>query len=315
MRVAAIETEAEAEAERNPWKDRLAIFNMRSIEWLGMHVPRPAGLRVASVAFAALHRAQRDGQREVVAQNLSRVLGYPPGSPLVRRAVWEAYQLYGRYWYETYAMRSMSAEEVNRRFSIDGVGHIDRALEAGRGIICALPHMGNWDAAGHWLCLNGYRMSAVAEELKPKEVFELFLKHRRALGMGIVPLSEGRNVGAELVRLLSENEVITLVADRDLTDRGVEVEMFGEPRQLPAGPAYLSLATGSPLSPSAVYTTPEGWHTIIEPPLQIERSGSMREDVSALTRLLAARFERLISAAPTDWHMFQPAWPDERPPA
>jgi len=75
MRVAAIETEAEAEAERNPWKDRLAIFNMRSIEWLGMHVPRPAGLRVASVAFAALHRAQRDGQREVVAAEAAALAG------------------------------------------------------------------------------------------------------------------------------------------------------------------------------------------------------------------------------------------------
>jgi lauroyl/myristoyl acyltransferase len=34
----------------------------------------------------------------------------------------------------------------------------------------------------------------------------------------------------------------------------------------------------------------------------------MRADVTALTRLLAKRFERAISAAPTQWHMFQPAW-------
>ncbi len=34
----------------------------------------------------------------------------------------------------------------------------------------------------------------------------------------------------------------------------------------------------------------------------------MRQDVTALTRLLAERFERSISAAPTQWHMFQPAW-------
>jgi KDO2-lipid IV(A) lauroyltransferase len=37
----------------------------------------------------------------------------------------------------------------------------------------------------------------------------------------------------------------------------------------------------------------------------------MRADVTALTRLLAKRFERAISAAPTQWHMFQPAWGPE----
>jgi phosphatidylinositol dimannoside acyltransferase len=88
----------------------------------------------------------------------------------------------------------------------------------------------------------------------------------------------------------------------------VSVEMFGEERRMPPGPAMLSLVTGSPLLPAACYDTQEGWVTYIEPPLEIERTGDMREDVSGLTRLLARRFERAIAAAPTQWHMFQPAW-------
>jgi lauroyl/myristoyl acyltransferase len=52
----------------------------------------------------------------------------------------------------------------------------------------------------------------------------------------------------------------------------------------------------------------------ISEPLQIERTGNMRQDVTALTRLLAADWERGIAAKPTDWHMFQPAW-DFREPA
>jgi lauroyl/myristoyl acyltransferase len=171
--------------------------------------------------------------------------------------------------------------------------------------------MGNWDAAGHWLCLQGYRMTAVAEELRPRPVFELFLRHRRALGMGIVPLSEGGRVAETLVRLLSQNHIITLVADRDLSGRGVRVEMFGAPRLLPAGPALLSLSTGAPMCASAVFTTPEGWHTVIEAPIEIERTGSTRGDVTAMTRVLASRFERAIASAPTDWHMFQAAWDGE----
>jgi KDO2-lipid IV(A) lauroyltransferase len=285
---------------------------MRSAEWLGMHLPRRTGLRLANL-YHRVYFARANRERETVSANLARVLGHSPESPLVQTATRECFLLYGRYWYETFALRSMPPEEVDRRFSVEGLEHIDRAIEAGTGIVLALPHMGNWDAAGHWLCLKGYRMTAVAEELRPRSVFELFLRHRRALGMGIVPLSEGTKVAARLVRLIAENHIITLVADRDLSGRGVRVEMFGAPRLLPAGPALLSLGTGAPLSVCAVFTTEEGWHTKIGPPVQIERSGDMRQDVTALTHVIAAGFEKFISEAPTDWHMFQPAWDDPLP--
>jgi lauroyl/myristoyl acyltransferase len=298
--------------EQDRWSDLRAIATMRSAEWLGMHLPRGLGLALARV-YHRVYFARSERERTTVAANLSHVLGHPPGSPLVQKATRECFLLYGRYWYETFALRTMPPEEVNRRFSVTGLEHVDRAVAAGRGIVLTLPHMGNWDAAGHWLCLNGYRMTAVAEELRPKSVFELFLRHRRALGMGIVPLSEGRKVAETLVRLLAENNIITLVADRDLTGRGVQVEMFGAPRLLPAGPALLSLSTGAPICVSAVFTTDEGWHTKIDPPVQIERTGDMRQDVITLTRVISRGFEKFISEAPTDWHMFQPAWDEASP--
>jgi KDO2-lipid IV(A) lauroyltransferase len=84
--------------------------------------------------------------------------------------------------------------------------------------------------------------------------------------------------------------------------------MFGRIRRLPPGPALLSLSTGAPLLSCPTYTTDDGWLCRISEPLEIERTGNMREDVTALTRLLAADWERGIAAKPTDWHMFQPAW-------
>jgi phosphatidylinositol dimannoside acyltransferase len=308
--------EPEAVVDRNDSRsirtraEMLASFQMRGIEWLSMRLPRPVGLTLAAayhrVFFATAHR-----ERDVVARNLSYVLGHPPDSPIVQAATRECFALYARYWYETFAVRTMPWDEVDMRFSIDGLEHIDRAREAGRGIIVAAPHMGNWDAGAHWLCMRGYKIAAVAEELKPREVFDLFLRHRRALGLTIVPLSDGKQVGERLVRLLADNYLVALVADRDLTGRGVDVEMFGGRRKLPAGPARLALGTGTPLTVGAVFTTKEGWHCRVLPPFEFEPTGDMRSDVTALTRLIAAGFERFISEAPTDWHMFQPGWDDE----
>jgi lauroyl/myristoyl acyltransferase len=290
-------------------RDRLAHGVLRSVEWLGMRLPRSAGLYAADRTFR-LYFDRSSDLRRTVSGNLSRVLGLPPDSTLVQSATRECFRLYGRYWYETFALRAMPLDEVDRRFTIDGLEHIDQAVAGGRGMVIALPHMGNWDAAGHWLCTKGYRMTAVAEVLKPASVYELFLRHRRALGMNIVPLSDGRRTGDALVRVLRENHVITLVADRDLTRRGVEVEMFGGRRLLPAGPSYLALGTGAPLCVAAVFTTAQGWHCQINSPVEIERSGAMRADVTALTHEIAAQFERFIASAPADWHMFQPAWDD-----
>jgi KDO2-lipid IV(A) lauroyltransferase len=287
--------------------DRFAALTMAGAEWMGMNLPRRAGIAVARTFLRAMYR-RSETQRTTVASNLARVLGSPSDSTLVQRATRDAFDLYARYWYETFALRTMSVDEVNRRFSITGLEHIEAAVAQGTGAVMALPHMGNWDAAGHWLAVNGHRMTAVAEELKPKAVFDLFYRHRRALGMDIVPLSEGRRVGELLAGVLADNRILTLLADRNLSGRGVDVEMFGAARKMPSGPATLSLMTGAPLMPCTVFTTDVGWHTHIDPPVQIERTDDLRADVATATRFVARCFERYISAAPADWHMFQPAW-------
>jgi lauroyl/myristoyl acyltransferase len=287
--------------------ERLSYAVYASAERLAMTLPEFVGRRLFDLAAAAAFRLAPSA-RGVVEGNLSRVLGKEPGSALLRAATREAFRSYGRYWYDAFHIRAVPDEEFLARYRFVGAEHIERALAGGRGAVLALPHLGNWDAAGRWVGLAGWRMTAVAETLRPRRLFELFVAHRRELGVGIVALEDDRRVGQELSRLIGDNVLIALVADRDLHGRGVVVEMFGEERRMPSGPALLSLFTGSPLLPAACYDLAEGWTVYIDPPLEIERTGEMRRDVAALTRLLARRFERAIAAAPTQWHMFQPAW-------
>jgi lauroyl/myristoyl acyltransferase len=293
--------------DRETLGDRLAYWQYRSAERVAMSLPEAMGRRFFSFAGALAYRIAPRA-RSTVKSNMARVLGRSPNSPLVEAAARDAFDSYARYWWDTFRVRVVPADEFLKRHRSIGLEHIERALEGGRGAVLALPHLGNWDAAGRWLHLLGHRMTAVAEELRPRRVYDLFLEHRRALGMNIVPLSNGGKVGQELIRLLWDNELIALVCDRDLRNRGVEVTMFGEARRMPAGPALLTLATGSPLLPCATYSTDEGWFVVINPPLDVERTGNRRNDVVALTQKLADMFERAIAAAPTQWHMFQPAW-------
>jgi phosphatidylinositol dimannoside acyltransferase len=299
--------EEERETEPETRRETLGYWGYRSAEWLAMSLPERTGRRVFETLGRVAHR-RLHGVRATVAANQARVLGAEPSDARVDHATREAFELYARFWFDAFRIRTMPEKEFNERIVVFGVENIDRALEAGKGCICALPHMGNWDAAGHWFGANGYRIAAVAEELRPPRLYELFLRHREELGMRIVGLTREGHVGQQLKQLLSENWMVALVADRDLTGRGTEVEMFGATRRVPAGPALLSLSSGAPLVVCPVYTRDDGWEVRIEEPLEIERTGVIREDVAALSRLMAERFERAIAAKPTDWHMFQPAW-------
>jgi phosphatidylinositol dimannoside acyltransferase len=277
---------------------------MRATQWVGMHAPPRVGRAVADLVLR--YRYERMApERATVSRNLSRVLGLPAEDPLVRTATREAFALYGRYWYETFALRTMSTEDVDRTFRVSGVEHIDEGLRAGKGVIVALPHMGNWDAAGHWLAIHAYPIVAVAEELRPASVYELFYRHRRALGMQIEPLQKG--VAERLARLLRANHVVALLCDRTIGDRGVSVDFFGEPASLPAGPALLARTTGAALVPCGVFTADHGWRCRVGPPLDVTANGGPG-GVRETTASLAKELERFIAAAPADWHMFQPVW-------
>ena len=289
-------------------RERIGYLQYSSMERVATTwPPRLAGMLFRVYGWGTFRFIEES--RKIVAANLARVLERPPDSELVQAATREAFALYARYWFDTFRLGVMPPEKITKLFHVDDLENIDNALENGKGAILALPHLGNWDAAGYFLCVKGYRLAAVAERLSSVRVFELFLRHRQDLGMRIVPLDNVQRVGPQLAQLLAENWLVALVADRDLTGRGVDVEMFGATRKLPAGPALLSLSTGSPLLVCPVYSTDDGWTCRIGRPLVIEKTGEMRQDVTTLTRKLAAEFERAIAAKPVDWHMFQPAWP------
>ena len=88
---------------------------------------------------------------------------------------------------------------------------------------------------------------------------------------------------------------------------------FGEETRLPGGPAVLSMRTGAPVLPTAVYFRPgRDQHLgVVRPPVTIERTKDRRHDVTRFTQAMATEFEDLIRRAPEQWHLFQPNWPSD----
>jgi lauroyl/myristoyl acyltransferase len=277
----------------------------RFMSWLGPILPTRSG-RSADESAGRLFYGLASGARVTVAANQAQVLGRPVEDPLVRASTREAFALYGRYWFDTFHVLGWSDERVVDSFRFEGIEHVEKGMADGKGVVIALPHTGNWDVGGRAMGLRIGPVVSVAEHLKPERLFELFLEHRRQLGMEIIDLASD-HVGRQLTQRLEQNRIVALVADRDLSGGGVEVEMFGRTRRMPAGPALLALSAGAPLLSGPTYTTKDGWVEVLTP-VSIEPTGKRKDDIVALTRGLAAAFEQAIAAAPPDWHLFQPGW-------
>jgi phosphatidylinositol dimannoside acyltransferase len=278
----------------------------------------PAGV-VGAVAQRMADRAtDKDGRGvQRLRANLRRVR---PGitdaelAELTRQAM----RSYARYWVEVFRLPAMRPDDVVSRTSVTGEHHLRDPLAAGRGVICALPHMGNWDTAGAWATYTGSPVTTVAERLRPEELFELFLHFRQSIGMTVLPADGGRTTIAGLARELRGGGLVALVADRDLSAHGIPVTMFGEATSFPAGPAALAESTGADLVPVTLWFTERGWHLHLHPPIAgigAQRHPSADKDaaIREITQELADTFAAGISEHPADWHMLQPFFLADRP--
>jgi KDO2-lipid IV(A) lauroyltransferase len=195
---------------------------------------------------------------------------------------------------------------------ITGVEQIHKNLDAGRGVVVALPHMGNWDHAGAWIALSGTPFTTVMERLKPESLYDRFVAYRAGLGMEVLPTSGGDgDVFATLAARLEAGGLVCLVADRDLTASGVEVDFFGHTAKMPAGPAALAVRTGAALMPVTLWYEEDDWCVRVHDELEVPPEGERADKIQAMTQSVARVFERGIAAHPTDWHMLQRVWVDD----
>lgn len=290
---------------------RVALY--RAGAAVAQRVPAPVGIAAGRLLGRVAQLAMPD-RRRMIERHLRRASGGRLRGVALRRAVTGAFDSYGRYWYELLAIPDDVRDgRILQRIRVDGAHHIEDALAAGRGAVIALPHLGGWEYAGAWLAQrpeHPTRPLAVAEPLEPPELFDWFVAQRAAMGIDVVPLDDG--AAPKLAAALRENRVVTLVCDRDLTGDGVEVTFFGEPTTVPAGPALLALRTGAALLPAAVYFEPGSQHRAeVRPPVKVERTGRLRDDVARVTQMLVHELEDLIRAHPEQWHLLQPNWPSD----
>ncbi|MBV9384672.1 MAG: phosphatidylinositol mannoside acyltransferase [Streptosporangiaceae bacterium] len=253
---------------------------------------------------------RRQGHRvQVLEGNLRRVLGPDAGGKELRKLSRAAIRSYARYYLEAFRLQDIPRERILDGMHSEGPGEETafRHMKAGRGVIFALPHMGNFEQAGAWIIARGAgSFTTVAERLRPDSVYERFLDFREGIGMEVLPATGGPHPFGVLAQRLRAGKLVCLVSDRDLTDSGVEVEFFGEKARMAAGPAALAVQTGAALMPvSCWFDGDADWGAHIHDEIPVPAEGDRKQKVQQMIQQLARVFERAITEHPADWHMLQ----------
>ncbi|WP_371639301.1 phosphatidylinositol mannoside acyltransferase [Streptomyces virginiae] len=291
-------------------QDKL-VDSLYGLGWAGVKkLPEPAavalGRRIADFAW------KRRGKSVLrLESNLARVV--PDAGPERLRELSQAgMRSYMRYWMESFRLPTMDPKRFSTDVEFTDEHLLREALDSGRGVIVALPHLANWDLAGAWAIghMNA-PFTTVAERLKPETLYDRFVAYRESLGMEVLPHSGGAAFGT-LARRLRSGGLVCLVADRDLSASGVEVDFFGATARMPAGPALLAQQTGAVLLPATLHygDTPKMYGRI-HPEVEVPKTGTRTGKTTVMTQAVADAFASGIAEHPEDWHMLQRLWLDD----
>lgn len=303
------------------------VARLYHLAWkVGHRVPGPVVRALTTVAADVTWARRTSGVRRLEA-NLARVRPELDARAL-RRLSRAGMRSYLRYFGETFTLRRLSRDQVDARVRVEGREHVQPHLDAGRQVLMVLGHTGNWDLAGAWATRALAPVTTVAERLRPEELFQEFVAFRESLGLTIIPLTGGGDVYRQLVRVARTGPgLLPLLADRDLTAKGVEVDLFGRRARVAAGPAALAIGVGAPLVATGIrYERLRGprrraaggpWGIVLtfSPVVPVPDDLPRAERLVAVTQAWVDVVAAQVHAAPQDWHMLQRVFVEDLDPA
>jgi lauroyl/myristoyl acyltransferase len=223
----------------------------------------------------------------------------------------EAFRHHAHYNVELARAPRFTEKWVQERLDVENPAEVDAWLVKGKALILIGMHFGAIEVPGIYALHHVGRLVSPMETISNARVQRYVFSSRDTIGIRIVTLADA----SQLLAALRNNEAVGLVADRNLSGGGIEVELFGATMKIPAGPVLLAAETGAPAYMSAVRRIGHGRYRGRVRPLPTPEGASRRERSRAMARDEAALFEEFIIDAPEQWlAVFHPIWPDLEQP-
>ncbi len=286
---------------RNAIEFILALAVLKSLEWS----PRPLADRLAR-GYAKMLDIALPRLRQVGLRNLSMALPELKQNEQ-RKIVDGVFHSLARLLVSFAKFPSIRRDNLDRWIRAEGYEHVEAALQAGRGVLFATAHLGNWELSAYAHALLASPMNVVARPLD-NPLIDRLVERRRALSGNRIVLK--RDFVRVILKALSANESVGILIDQNASlDSGVFVDFFGIAAAAGTGFAKIAARSGAAVIPGfALWSETEQRYVLrFYPPIPM--TGDSRCDTNALQ----AQLESVIRQHPDQWLWIHRRW-KTRPP-
>ena len=175
----------------------------------------------------------------------------------------------------------LTSANVDQWVEFRGLEYLDKALEAGKGVILPYPHFGNERIHHVSLALKGYQMSVVSSE------YQDYAKASRAAKLD--PVRRVHHVGFRgesprwMMEWLAGNGVIQIASTAEAGNKGLWVQLLGRNLYLPSGWIRLAASTDAWVVPSLIHHRPNDRHLLqIYPGFEVPSLVRSIDDLTAV---------------------------------
>jgi len=198
------------------------------------------------------------------------------------------------------------------RLVVVGAEHALEARAAGRPVILATAHCGNWEVSPIAAPLYGQRLAAMYRPPNNPHVDRLILKARASLGTRLIAKRMGGPGSRQALAALREGDLLGLFLDQHFTG-GIPTTFFGRSAMTSPVAARFARHTGAAILPARVERI-RGvrFRVTVEPPVALPDTGDREADDRAVTQALTDRVEAWVRARPDQWLWLHNRWKPPR---
>ena len=234
-------------------------------------------------------------RRRICLSNLAFAL--PDKTPAERITLCK--EVYAHIGYTLGEMASLwfkPLSELDSRFTLTGMEHIDQVLDSGRGVILLQAHFTTLELCGTWIGTQLKQSAALVDDPRNKLYAALLRRSRLRYVDDIINNRETR----KMIRLLRSGGLVWYSPDQSVRrrDGGVETTFFGKHVLTTPGASRMAKMTGAAILPFLPVRTANGHYQLtVFPPLEHVPSDDAIADTQAFNHV----FESHIREHPSQY--------------
>jgi KDO2-lipid IV(A) lauroyltransferase len=282
---------------------RLEYLLARVLSSIVLTLPLSAVRRTGDVLGLILFHIVRV-RREVTFDQLKRAFPEKTGEEIDACAR-KCYKNLSRVAVEAVRLSGAGPGELNPLFRVKGKGHLDEALEGGKGLVVVTFHLGNWELMGAYMARLGYPLSVVGQRIHNPFIDRMIEDLRSCAGMEVIYRSRAVK---DSIRALRRNRIVAILADQDAHENGVFVPFFGRSASTPRGPAVIAMHCDAPAVMAFMIRDKDGNYDISIEPIPYERDRELEAGIEKFTRTFTSRLEDFVRSHPEQWLWLHRRW-------